>query len=364
MRELRKWNSSKQVFYLIEDIVSSCDLPRDFGSNALTQLHQARAYPGELAELLVSGSCALAATLQELKRLELVVQTSSQGTQQGWRLSPSGVSALQPAWRLGAVGPALVCRDVALLECTVWELMHHLQNNNWQHQVWSPRKRGSTGPRRPPAYVPGDDTPSNKTWYTLCSARTVSWNYLLTLCMLTRGELIMAQPVEHLKAAGHYLRMRQSRSTPVAVDDDLLLNMSCVSTEAEGITDMTTTSKPLRPSRSRGASGTKTKIELVPGESSDLEDPELLFHELENAEPPESPTAGGDAPVQPGSFSVAGGSASASTGGYAHTAFEGLVYRFCAPQIETRSSATLAIFENGRPKSAYRCSVGAVLGRL
>ena len=132
--------------------------------------------------------------------------------------------------------------------------------------------------------------------------------------MLTRGELIMAQPVEHLKAAGYYLRMRQSRSTPVAVDDDLVLSMSCVSTEAEGITDMTTTSKPLRPSRSRGASGTKTKIELVPGESSDLEDPELLFHELENAEPPESPTAGGDAPVQPGSFSVAGGSASASTG--------------------------------------------------
>ena len=58
VRELRKWNSSKQVFYLIEDIVSSCDLPRDFGSNALTQLHQARAYPGGPAELLVSGSCA------------------------------------------------------------------------------------------------------------------------------------------------------------------------------------------------------------------------------------------------------------------------------------------------------------------
>ena len=53
--------------------------------------------------------------------------------------------------------------------------------------------------------------------------------------------------------------------------------------------------------------GIKTKIELVAGETSDLEYPELLFHEFENAEHPELLTAGGDTPVQPGSSSVAVG---------------------------------------------------------
>lgn len=137
--------------------------------------------------------------------------------------------------------------------------------------------------QRPPPYKQGDKSADNLQWFTMKSARSLSWNYLLALVMCSSGKLILKEPMPHLMQAAFYAKLvsgggaadAASDAKPAATDIDVDMSFD----GADGFHDA-----PSGPSLSCKQNlvakprPRKVKIEPIPeGEASDYEDPDFIF---------------------------------------------------------------------------------------
>ena len=252
VNKLTAWTHDKRAFILREDSGINIDADIVSVAGALTALHDASAFPGVARELVTHTlDNPLLPVLGLLADQGLATRKQETEERISWSLTEEGCSASEPVRHVAQHTKAMKVRvgDVPLNERTTWELMEILESAGWEHNVWRPHKEKGKWVR-PPAYECSKKSKENKRWFTLASARSASWNYLLTLAMCDAGELTLAEPLEHLLAAGIYAKVIETGAVPGQKSKDataaqLEIDLS-FSENASGLCDVPESAMPGR----------------------------------------------------------------------------------------------------------------------
>ena len=333
-----QWRRVRIAMALGEDRRAELDMPFFDVSDALTALHNASAFEGSMHELVTGAASPLLPALRRLTDCGLA-SLHIRHTGEAWKLTELGTRESH-ALQVVATGTykdslALHVRpDVGWEERSTWELMQILATAGWQYRVWEPRKKDGAWVY-PAPYRVGDTSAENLTWFTLKSARSVSWNYISALARAFHGDLMPGRPIPHFEYSVYYAAMLAGKD-PIEASArkkkkgaDIDMEAAC----SAGICDLDTSSLAGQKKRRRQTKARSTKVTIgAKGEDSDFEEPADLL-EMEDdprlggtgtssgtcAEKPPAPAMTGesigvmvDGVMVGGSSSSSGGSGSAA----------------------------------------------------